>query len=267
MKFNELQKKIENIYSEYHSPHFLTMDPLLCVRKFSEPAQQEIVGLLAASLAYGRVEQIIKSVELILSEMGDNPDLMVRQTLYSQKKKAFSGFKHRFNVGDDIAVLFESIRCILDTYGSLESLFLQGLEKYGYSQKHAVEYFVKTLKNATGGGKSRSRSFEFLLPQPESGSACKRLNMYFRWMVRPDDGIDLGVWKRVSPSLLIIPVDTHIMNVAKSFTMTKRNTADWKTAEEITSVLRTIDRDDPVKYDFSLCRYGMINFRKGFAVG
>jgi len=104
-------------------------------------------------------------------------------------------------------------------------------------------------------------SFNYLLPCPQKGSACKRLNMYFRWVVRPDDGIDLGVWKKVKPSSLIMPVDTHIAQIAQVLGLSKRNAIDWRLAEELTGVLGTVAPEDPVKFDFSLCRFGMTTFR------
>jgi uncharacterized protein (TIGR02757 family) len=105
------------------------------------------------------------------------------------------------------------------------------------------------------------QTFAFFFPIPAAGSTCKRLNMYLRWMVRPDDGIDLGLWKSVPVSKLMMPVDTHVAALSVKLGITNRETVDWKMAEEITAVLRRIQPGDPVRYDFSLCRAGMVDFR------
>lgn len=243
------------------------MDPLVCVRRFRDAREREIVGLLASSLAYGRVEQIIKSIESVLRLVANDPLAAVSHLSYSEKKKALRNFRHRFNSGDDIALLLESIRGILSDYGSLEALFLKGWKRDEFTMKECVCGFVKGIRDYAKRIHPAASSFDFLLPSPDSGSACKRLNMYFRWMVRPDDGIDLGVWKRVLPSFLVMPVDAHVMRIARYGKLTERKSADWKTVEEITGRLREIDSSDPVKYDFSLCRYGMIIFRKGSSNG
>lgn len=181
-------------------------------------------------------------------------------TSFHSKKNLLSGFKHRFNDHIDFALLFESMKMAINEFGSLENFFLQS---DGNDIKGALESFSSGLKQY--GMKihgSRRKSFEYLLPSPAAGSACKRLNMYLRWMVRNDDSIDLGIWKSVSPSKLIIPVDTHIASIARQLKLTSRNSADWLMAEEITDVLRQIDPADPVRFDFSLCRAGMVDFRK-----
>ncbi len=240
------------------------MDPLLCVHRFNDPAQIEVVGLLASCLAYGRVERIIHSIDTIL-KIADN-DLLsfICETSFLQKKRRLVNFKHRFNNGNDVAQLLESIKLALDNHGSLNSLFIDCYKISDHSMKSAMTGFASKLRDY-GKRKNRknSRSFEYLIPSPLSGSACKRLNMYFRWMVRIDDGIDFGLWKNIPPSILIIPVDVHIAKIAKHFSLCLRKSVDWKMAEQITDTLKKIDPDDPVKYDFSLCRYGMETVRAG----
>jgi uncharacterized protein (TIGR02757 family) len=118
-----------------------------------------------------------------------------------------------------------------------------------------INHLLAIGREAAGG---RERSYEYLLPSPANGSACKRINMYFRWMVRPGDGIDRGVWKSVSPAALIVPVDVHVARIGRAWGMTRRATPDWRMAEEITASLREVDPSDPVRFDFALCRYGMV---------
>lgn len=259
MSRSNLPLILNKIYNRYHSPAYLEIDPLVCVRRFKDPSQIEIAGLLASSLAYGRVESIIQTVDSILGITGKDIHSFVNNTSFTEKKKHLRYIKHRFNNGLDIALLLEAVKKVLDKYGSLEKLFLNSFNRGNNTIKVAGCNFVSAIKQygMESNGKKRRSSFEYLLPSPLSGSACKRLNMYFRWMIRREDGIDLGVWSHVSPSILIMPVDVHVTRVARFLKLTSRKSTDWKMAEEITARLRRVDPDDPVKYDFSLCRFGM----------
>jgi len=240
----------------------MSLDPLEFVRGLKGRQNQEIGGLICSALAYGRVEHIRKNIAEVFGIMGSDLVRYCVDVSYKDKKHAFSQFKHRFNPGDDIALLLDCAGTIIGRFGSVESLFLQGLARDHDSIKPALEAFCKEIcLLAHKKGSRELKTFSFLFPLPSGGSACKRLNMYLRWMVRENDGIDLGLWKTVSPRLLVIPVDTHIAQIAREWGMTKRKTADWVMAEEITAVLRTIDHSDPVRFDFSLCRAGMVGFR------
>jgi len=268
MSYLELGQRLNTIYKKYHTPSYLEMDPLKCVRRFTDPSQIEIAGLIASCLAYGRVEKIIQSVESVIDITSYDIHSFVVNTSFKEKKKLLGHIIHRFNSGRDIAVLLEAVKSVIKSYGSLENLFISSFNE-GYNLKEAASGFVSVIKKYSPVSKDKRNGsyFEYLLPSPSSGSACKRLNMYFRWMVRSGDGIDLGIWSRVSPSILIMPVDVHVARAAKVLTLTSRKSADWKMAEEITAQLRKIDPDDPVKYDFSLCRFGMRELRTGTEYG
>jgi uncharacterized protein (TIGR02757 family) len=259
-----LNKTLEDLYKVYHKPEYMRLDPVEFVHGFSDSCDIETVGLLASSLAYGKVEIIRSSIGKILSVMGKSPHDFILSTSFDRKKKLFYGFKHRFNDGDDIALLFESVKSACKTSGSLKNLFLSGVGDDDKTIRNALNSFTAKLRTlaATITGTPAS-SFMQLLPLPESGSACKRLNMYLRWMVRKKDGIDFGVWKEAGAKRLVMPVDTHVAAISRSLGLTKRNSVSWLMAEEITENLKKIDPDDPVKYDFSLCRSGMVNFRSG----
>jgi uncharacterized protein (TIGR02757 family) len=253
---------IEAIYTRYHKPEYLGLDPIEYVRAFSDPADIEIAGLLASSLAYGMVETIRSSVRSIFAITGKNINDFVRSTSFTRKQIFFRGFKHRFNDGFDISLFFECLRPALEAHGSLQGLFHEVNGHGDETIERPLNEFVRRLKNwAVSKSRTTSKSFDHLLPLPEQGSACKRLNMYLRWMVRDNDGIDLGIWKTVSPARLIIPVDTHVAKAARRLHLTTRTTVDWRMAEEITGQLKKIDPSDPVKYDFSLCRWGMTDAR------
>jgi uncharacterized protein (TIGR02757 family) len=262
MRNAELKQIVEGIYAKYHHPRYLGLDPLVCVRRFKGRDERETVGLLAAVLAYGRVEIIVRSVNSIVGIMGDDPVGFIKDTSYKQKLEYFKKFKHRFNDGQDISALMESIGTIIKEYGSIEKCFCECIDKSGNRFKNALILFTDVIKNNGRIYCGDRASFEYLIPSPNKGSACKRMVLYLRWMVRGDDGIDLGVWKSVSPSCLLIPVDTHVAKIARGYGLTNRKSADWKMAEEITAALREFDFGDPVRYDFSLCHAGMVGFRQ-----
>jgi len=257
----QLKQTLEEIYKKYHHPQFLGLDPLICVRRFESSENREVAGLLAASLAYGRVEIIVRNIEVLLSLMQNSPFEFVMNTGYQEKLNLFAGFKHRFNDGQDIAALLEAAAFVRREYGSLGECFLNCMRQSGGEFKSAVEEFTAALKKKGRSLCGGRQSFQYLLPSPLQGSACKRVVMYLRWMIRKDDGIDLGVWEHISTADLLIPVDTHVARIAQSLNFTKRKNADWKMAQEITGALREFDPNDPVRYDFSLCRAGMVDFR------
>lgn len=239
------------------------MDPLVCLRKYSTPRDLEIAGLIAATLAYGRVETIIKNVSLLFDLTGNSIADFAIDTSLDRKLRAFKGFVHRFNDGSDCAHLLHAAGTICKQHGSLESLFIKGLSPGDTTIKDALSCFTREIKRAMPEEPgNRRKALDYLLPSPESGSACKRLNMYLRWMVRKNDGIDRGIWNGVPASLLVMPVDTHVARIAGSLGLTKRKSACWAMAEEITSRLRECDPGDPVRFDFSLCRIGMVGFRR-----
>ncbi len=262
MNYKAVAQQLEEIYQTYHHPKYLKQDPLVSVRRFSTPLELEIVGLIASSLSYGRVERIILSIEHILNTVEQDLLNFISNTSLQEKKEVLRLFKHRFNSGLDIALLLESTKRILEENGSLERFFMVCLKREGGIMKAAIARFASQFQESMAAlAGVKKGSFTYLMPSPTQGSACKRLNMYLRWMIRPNDGIDLGIWSSLDPSLLLIPLDVHIQAAAKYFCLCKRKSADWKMAEAITSSLRRFDQHDPVRFDFSLCRFGMVSQR------
>jgi uncharacterized protein (TIGR02757 family) len=262
MKLDDCKLFLENQYARYHSPEYLQLDPLICLKRFNSGNDLEIAGLVASSLAYGRAEIIIRNVSRIFERTGRAIALFAVSTSLEQKRRLFQDFKHRFNDGDDIALLLQSAGDLQKEYGSLESLFVKAGHEHD-TIKYPLEHFTNKIRQqAALLAPVRQKSMAYLLPSPQSGSACKRLNMFLRWMIRKKDGIDLGVWKNVPASRLVIPVDTHVARIAHDIGLTKRSTVNWQMAEEITSNLRCFDPADPVRYDFSLCRSGMVEYRR-----
>jgi uncharacterized protein (TIGR02757 family) len=262
---NYKQKQyLGRIYRKYHRPCFLRLDPLDFVRGLDGRENREIGGLVCSALAYGRVEQIRKSIARVLEITGRDLKTFCRDVPFQEKRRAFDGFFHRFNTGTDVALLFECALQAINRHGSIEGAFLKGFDKSDKTVKRALDAFSRAMRaSALEICPSVQGRFAFFFPAPGDGtrSACKRLNMYLRWMVRGNDGIDLGIWKNVPPSALVMPVDTHVAAAAARLGLTRRASAGWAMAEEITDALRSLDPHDPVRFDFSLCRAGMVGFR------
>lgn len=258
----KLKTILDNLYAARSTEH-LSNDPLSFCHRYPDPRDQDVVGLIAASLAYGNVKIIIRNLETIFSIIGPHPRRFAETFDPAEGLRLFAGFKHRFNDGRDLCALMLAIRTMLSEAGSVERFFLNGFDSAHQDTGPALDSFTHRILAMDYTPVFGSRGipadsyFPFFFPAPSGGSACKRLCMYLRWMVRPDDGIDLGIWKGISPSQLIIPVDSHIQRIGRYLGLTARKQADWKTAMEITASLAQLNPSDPVKYDFSLCHLGI----------
>lgn len=238
----------------------LAADPLEFPHRFDDPRDVEVVGLLSASLAYGRADLFKPKIASILAGLGPRPACAVAALTVARAKTLLDGFVYRFNLPADLAVLLMGMGAMLEARGSLEGGFVAAVEATG-SWQAALARFAADVRDGAPAREIRralgkTRGLAHLLPSAESGAA-KRLNLYLRWMVRGPDGIDLGAWKRVSPAQLVIPLDTHVARIARLLGLTKRNDLSWRTAEEVTASLRLLAPEDPVRYDFALCHYGM----------
>ena len=218
----------------------------------------EVAGLIAAVLAYGRVGQIEKSVTKLLDLMSDQPAEFVRNFDSSSRKK-LTGFKHRFTTGDDISDLFVLLKGIIRKTGGIEKYFMTGYSDKDETIIPALTYFCDSLRQdyAKNHGGLVSRGLKYLLPSPTQRSACKRLNLYLRWMIRSDD-VDAGIWKLPDKAKLVVPVDVHMARLCKIIGFYTRKTVSLATALEITHNFAKINPQDPVKYDFALSRIGII---------
>ena len=223
-------------------------DPLEILYDYADPRDQEIAGLIAACLAYGRVAQILASTRKVLGRLG-RPTSFLRRSKPREIFDLFAEFKHRFSTGEEISSLLVGIKRSLETHGSLEQLFAAGLGRSDDSILPALARFVERLRDLAGGPDACAS----LLSSPRDGSACKRLNLYLRWMVRRDD-VDPGPWAGVSPALLVVPLDTHLFRIAGGIGLTRRRQPNLKTAVEVTKKFAELCPDDPVRYDFSLTR-------------
>jgi uncharacterized protein (TIGR02757 family) len=257
-----VQSILDKLYAA-RSASQLANDPLSFCHRYQNAEDQEIVGLIAAAFAYGNVKIILKNLETIFAKMGDSPRRFVETFVPENGLKLFAGFKHRFNDGRDLCALLLACRTMLEEADSIGEFFLGCYDATADDITPSLTEFTATILAMDYSPVFDSPAipansyFPFFFPSPASGSACKRLCMYLRWMVRPADGIDLGLWKNISPAKLVIPVDAHIRRIGGFLGLTKRNQADWRMAREITAALREFAPNDPVKYDFSLCHLGI----------
>ena len=258
-KINSKDKKtlksiLEGLYSKYNHKRFIPPDPLQFVYHYKKKGDMEIAGFLAACFAYGAVEQIEKFVTRLLGKMGKSPAKFIKN-FSSKDKKTFKSLKYRFNTGEDIISLFEILKKVLNRYGSLENLFPAGYSNSDENIIPAAEKFIQNLLKMHN--RKTSNGLKFLLSAPSRGGTCKRLFLFLRWMVR-DDEVDGGLWKKIDKRKLIAPVDVHIGRLSKLIGLHNRKTTNLKTAIEITEGFAQICPQDPVKYDFALCRIGIL---------
>jgi uncharacterized protein (TIGR02757 family) len=232
-------------------------DPIGPVRRYSGAANLELAGLVGACLAFGNAKALRAKVSDAFDRLG--PDLTRIADDELAVFAALAGWKHRVYRGEDLARLVVGARRVQRSHGSLERCLAGLLRNHG-ELRPALAGWVAAVRSAGGldiAARSR-RGAAHILPDPAKTSGCKRLLLYLRWMVRPDDGVDLGVWKSISPSVLLVPVDTHLYKLSRNLGFTSRTTLTWATTEEVTAALRRIDPDDPVRFDFSLCHLGML---------
>ena len=260
-----MKESLDRLCTNYGSA-FLQTDPLRFPHLYKDPRDQEVAGFLSAAFAYGHVSQIFKTLENIFSLFpGGIVNPLLEHSL-SHWRKRCRGFSYRFQQSEDLACLLWVLRELLQRYDSLEKSFLPFYNQTKEDSpplKTALSKWVQYLRGRLAAYPYRKefrslRGIHHLLPDPESGSPCKRWNLFMRWMVRGPDGLDLGIWKSVPTGRLIIPLDTHTARICRYLGMTSRSAPSWSMAEEITESLRTLDPEDPVRYDFSIARLGIL---------
>jgi uncharacterized protein (TIGR02757 family) len=255
-----LKPTLDGLYDSFNAPDSAT-DPIHIVRRFTRDDDREVVAFCAAALAFGRVASVLQSIERLLSVMGARPAAFVRRFEPSRDGAPLRDFVHRWTRGADVVALLWVLRQMFDRNGSIEAFFVEG-DPGGDDVGEALDSFSRRalaldLRAAYGRVPARPGVCYFF-PRASAGSGCKRLNLFMRWMVR-HDALDLGVWTRVSPARLIVPLDTHVIRVGRCLKLTRRTSPGWPMALDITRALRTLDPSDPVRYDFSMCHLGMMN--------
>jgi uncharacterized protein (TIGR02757 family) len=244
------RERLDELYGLYNRREYVRPDPVEFLYDFPDLRERELVGLIASSLAYGRVNQIAKSVASVLKRMNPSPFSFLQESSRKQIFSTFSDFQHRFTTGDEVALLLWGAKHVIERYGSLYACFLDGLRDDEATILPALSAFVREITAVSPVNRNST------LPSPMRGSACKRLNLFLRWMVRQDE-VDPGGWTKVPLSKLIVPLDTHMHRICSRLDCTRRKQADMRTAIQITDTFRTITPEDPVRYDFALTRLGI----------
>jgi len=239
---------LDTVYTAYHRPEYIYPDPLAPVRTYPQIRDREVAGLIASSLAVGRVDLILKAVDQVLSPLGPHPAAALKSLSLKDLQHQYKNFVYRFFKCREISSFLFAIGEALRQYDSLETLFL---ESYKPGQiLPAVSGFLTFIQEYSKG------CCGILITPPEKGSACKRFNLFLRWMVR-QDCVDPGGWDKVLKSDLLVPVDTHMHDIATRLGFTSRKAGDLRTAREITDSFAKYDSEDPVRFDFSLTRLGI----------
>ncbi len=261
-----LRKVLDKFYRNYDFWDRLSHDPIKFPHRYKDPRDIEVSAFIASSFAYGKVELFTAVVERVLASMGKSPHDFLLGFDVKKDSKLFLGIKYRFNENGDIICLLFLLHNILKKYYSLENAFRTFYSPddpdVGRGLTGLMDAFMNTDTSQVYGKDLRPPGLGQFFPSPAKGSACKRANLFLRWMVRDRD-IDFGIWKGIPKNKLIIPLDTHIARISRCLGLTARRTQDWKTAAEITRALKKLDPDDPMKYDFALCHHGISGMCRG----
>ncbi len=282
---------LDKFYGEYDFKERILHDPIEFPHRYKRREDIEIAGFIASCFAYGKVTLFKPVIEKVLSAMSGSPYDFLMEFKARKDGRLFSGIKYRFNENKDVICLLYILRTVVKKYGSIEALFklyykdndlntgngligfvdtllaiglshpplnplpsMEGKEKeYLPSMEGAIK---KDFPSPGGRGQGGGGGLLQFFPSPSKGSACKRMNLFLRWMIRKRD-IDFGIWKGIPENKLIIPLDTHIAKISRCLGFTKRRSQDWKMAVEITNALKKLDPEDPLKYDFAMCHYGI----------
>jgi len=262
----------------------ITPDPLELVLRYDEPRDQEVAGLIAAAFAYGRADIVVANVGRVLERMQPSPFAYLSAFERERALVDFAGFAHRFHKTPELVDLFSRIAGAISSYGSLGELFRRCYNDEDEDIGPSLARFVEILlschpereRGPWGSGRHAEltsshrpsaqlpryarddKALRYLLTSPKDGSACKRMNLFLRWMVRRTPP-DLGIWDFVDPAKLVVPLDTHVHRIATFLGLNSRKSANWKTARAITDRLAKFDRADPIRYDFAICRLGILD--------
>ncbi len=255
-KKNKLKNLLEKTHQEFLKSNEISYDALEPALRYKLKVDIEFAAFICSVLAYGRVAQIKKSIHLILDPMGEFPVKKLVESTDKDLLKLTKNWKHRFNTSSDMFKLLKILQHIYQNHQTLEDFICAKDYVLAFDIIAALnQKFYFLLENTLGFSDSHE-SFAFFIPDPQRGSACKRMNLFLKWMVR-DSAPDLGLWTTFHKKNLIIPLDTHVFKQAKSLGLTKRTTANWQTAQEITQKLSLLDSNDPTRYDFALCHLGI----------
>jgi uncharacterized protein (TIGR02757 family) len=255
-----LKDALDHLYASFNHPES-ALDPIQIVRRYPAVEDREVVAFLAAGLAFGRVASVMASIDAVCRALGPNPAQSVRAFQPAREGAAWSSFVHRWTRGEDLAGVLWILRQLLEADGSLERSLARALDPEAADVESALEAFSQRARavdlRPVYGRRPRRPGAHYFFSRPSTGAACKRLNLFLRWMVR-HDAVDPGGWTAIPARQLVVPLDTHTIRVGRCLRLTSRATPGWRMATEITASLRALDPDDPVRYDFSLCHLSMM---------
>jgi uncharacterized protein (TIGR02757 family) len=248
-----LKKLLDQKAGYYNRPSFIAADPVQIPHLFSKKQDIEIAGFFASIFAWGNRTTIIAKSMRLMQMMDMAPHQFVLHCTASDIVR-LEGFKHRTFNYDDLLFFIDFFKNHYERHQSLETAFSQWMGPGDDTVEHALNGFRRYIFSA-----DHLKRTEKHIGSPQQKSACKRLNMYLRWMVRQDNhGVDFGIWKRIKPAQLICPLDVHVVRVARHLGLLTRNATDWQAALELTMHLRQMNANDPVKYDFALFGLGVM---------
>ncbi len=251
---NKLNVFLNNKVAEYNKPSFIEADPISIPHSFSKKQDIEIAGFFAAIFAWGNRTTIINKSRELMSLMDNAPhDFCVNHSDNDLKKLLH--FKHRTFNPTDVLYFVDFFKYHFSENISLETAFTKSMKKGDVNIENALNGFYQYFFSLENVPKRTMKH----IASPAKKATCKRLSMYLRWMVRKDkNGVDFGIWKNIKPSQLIVPLDLHVARVARHFKLIDRKATDWQTAVELTNAMKTLDKNDPAKYDFALFALGVL---------
>ena len=244
----DLRAFLDGLVDRFETPAFVADDPISVPHAFDDPDDRAVIGLFAALLAWGRRATILNKLGDLCGRMRYRPAAFVRAYEPARDAACLDGFVHRTFSARDARALTGALRVLLDRHGSLEAVFAAGLAPGAPDVGPAIQAFSDAVLEAAPDAPPR---FARHLPRPSTGSACKRLAMYLRWMVRPGP-VDFGQWTSIAPAQLVLPLDVHSGRVGRALGLLARPTDDWRAALELTAACRVLRPDDPARYDFAL---------------
>jgi uncharacterized protein (TIGR02757 family) len=251
-RLEQVGLRLERLLATTDRRACLDVDPVQFPRRYTDPHDIEIAAVVASSLAYGRVAAFRPVLErwFALMDATGGPRAYVER-FGPQDHAALAPLVYRWNRGADFVRWMATLQRVIQRRGSLAVVF-----PTAPTMGETLRCGIAALRDSAG-AEPMSRGFRYLIPSPDDGSACKRWNLALRWLVRPEDGVDLGIWNHLAASRLIMPVDTHVGRIARMIGLTRRADDSWKTAEEITANLRRLDPEDPIRFDFALSHLGI----------
>jgi uncharacterized protein (TIGR02757 family) len=260
MDSEKLKPVLDRFYADFDFGATISRDPIEFPHSYSDSLDKEIAGLISASFAYGNVNLFKAVLRTLFSRMGKSPHDFILNFSHKKNGRLFGGIKYRFNENADILAFFHVLHEVVKKHGSIQQAFRTSYTEEDPDIGRGLAGLVGELLDVDTSGiygrKTKPDGLLQLLVSPAKGSACKRMNLFLRWMIRDKD-IDFGIWKDIPKDKLVIPLDTHIARIGKCLGLTTRVSANWKMAVEITGSLKRLDPDDPLKYDFALCHQGI----------